>query len=68
MIATVEDGEKVYVLDPDNLRLVVMDKSGKFESLYQDEKMGSMVDVAVDESRKKIYLLAVDKIWEMVIE
>lgn len=67
-VAAEEDGEKVYVLDAENLRLVVIGKDGKYEAQYQEEKLGSVIDVVADEEKKKVYLLAPDKVWEMGIE
>lgn len=60
---TSSDVDKVYVLDSGNFRLVILDKTGKFESEIKGAKFATSSDLVVDEISKKIYLLEGSKIY-----
>lgn len=60
---TSSDVDKVYVLDSGNSRLVILDKTGKFESEIKGAKFATSSDLVVDEISKKIYLLEGSKIY-----
>jgi len=47
----------LYILDPQNKRLVVFDKTGKFDSQYTSNKFDNLKDFQIDENNKKIYFL-----------
>ena len=47
----------VYVLDPGNNRILVMDKNGNLEETLKSEQFTKMTDMAVDESNKILYVL-----------
>ena len=47
----------LYVLEPLNKRLVVFNKSGKFNSQYASDKFDNLKDFQIDEANKKIYIL-----------
>ena len=47
----------LYVLEPANKRLVVFDKTGKFNSQYTSYKLNNLKDFQIDEKNKKIYFL-----------
>ncbi|RLE10373.1 MAG: hypothetical protein DRJ06_01255 [Candidatus Aminicenantes bacterium] len=47
----------IYCLEPDKKRLIVLDKKGKIVKQYQSEKFNNLLDFAVSEKEKTIYLL-----------
>lgn len=59
------EAENIYILDSDNSRLVVVNKTGGYVSQYQGDKFGSASDLVVDEEGKKVYLLEGSKIYSM---
>lgn len=59
----------LYVLDPENKRLLVFDKeSGEFINQYVSDKFADMKDVYVDEVNKKIFLLCGERVYGIVLE
>lgn len=55
----------VYIVDPDNSRLVVVGKDGKYQAQYTGEKFKVATDVVVLEEEKKILILAEGKIYRV---
>jgi hypothetical protein len=64
-MVTNEFSKKLYILDPENKRVVVMNKSGEYEGQWINENFGQMKDVVVDEAAGKMYLLDEKKMWEV---
>ncbi len=56
-IFTNEATRYLYVLEPKEKRVVVLDKNGSFKAQYISEKIKDAVDIAVFEEEKKIILL-----------
>jgi hypothetical protein len=54
--------DSAYFLDPENSRLVLLDKTGKYLAQYLGEKFRTAKDLVVDEKGKKVYLLEGNKI------
>jgi len=48
----------LYVLEPDEERLVLFDKSGQFIEQYKASFLGDCLDFAIDEANKKMYFLS----------
>jgi hypothetical protein len=57
--------KNLYILDPENKRLAVFDKNGKFIKQYQSDKLTNPKDFFVDESGKKAYFLNDRSIYEI---
>lgn len=57
--------ELIYVLEPAQNRLVVYDKQGIFLTQYTSDKFTNLIDFAVDESSKKVYLLNGQTIYQL---
>jgi len=57
--------EFLYVLEPEQKRLAVFDKTGNFILQYQSDKFNNLKDFAVDEKSKKIYFLNANSIYEI---
>ena len=47
----------LYILEPANKRLIVLDKTGRFLSQYTSDKFDNLKDCQIDETNKKIYFL-----------
>jgi len=47
----------LYVLEPSQKRLAVFSKEGKFIAQYKFDSLENVIDFAIDEKNKKIYLL-----------
>jgi len=56
---------KLYVLDKDNGRVVVIKKTGEYEMQLVSESLNNMEGMVVSETDKKIYLVGQAKIWEI---
>jgi len=55
----------LYILDPQNKRVVVFTKDGKYLAQYTSDKFDDLKGVWVDEKMKKIYLLSGAVIYEV---
>jgi hypothetical protein len=64
---TDSDQEHLYVLDKGNSRVVVLAKSGEYDSEYVWEGITDVSGILVREKEKKIFLLAGSKIYEIEI-
>ena len=67
-IYTNEEQEYLYVLDPDESRIVVISKEGDYKAQYKSEKIKEAKDLTVSESEGKIILLTGDKLQSLEIE
>jgi hypothetical protein len=56
-IKTFRDSEYLYIIDPQNMRIVILDKEGNIKDQYASQKFDNLVDLAVDPEEKAIYLL-----------
>lgn len=65
-IYTDADAKYIYILEPTNKRLVVIDKTGKLKAQYYSDSFQNLKDFIVNESKKEIYLLDGNKILEIV--
>ncbi len=64
MVTTI-DGDKLYVLDNGNSRIVVLNKSGTYQAQYQTKIAASAKTIDVNEKDKKIFLLNGNKVYEI---
>jgi cell division protein FtsL len=55
----------IYVLDNGNSRIVVLDKSGKYQNQYQAGVIKIAKDLDVSEKDKKAYVLSSGKVYEI---
>jgi hypothetical protein len=53
----------IYILEPKNKRIVVLDKTGKMAAQYYSDVFNNLKDFSVDEKNKKIYLANDNKIY-----
>lgn len=62
VVYTDSDTEKLYVLDPSNGRVVVLEKTGAYKFQYQFDQAKEATDFVVDEKGGQMYLLVGSKI------
>jgi hypothetical protein len=65
IIYTDDEQEKLYVLDQSNLRVVVLNKSGEYDSAYIWPGISGVSDIVASEAEKRILLLSGSKIYEI---
>jgi hypothetical protein len=63
-----EEEDRLYILDPNNSRLVVVKKNGQYDHQYIAEKFKTVKDFIVDEESKKAYLLENNKIFTLELK
>ncbi len=67
-IYTLPGYANLYILEPENKRVLIFDKQGKIIAQYFSEKFNDLKDLVVLEKEKKIYLLNGTEIVEIGIE
>lgn len=55
----------LYILEPEQKRLVVLDKTGRILSQYQSQKFNNLLDFAVSQDGKTIWLLNGLKVYKI---
>ena len=66
-IFTNDEINHLYILDPQNKRIVVLDKEGKFKAQYVNDELGGAIDFGVSEELKKIIFLTPGKLVELEV-
>jgi len=64
-ILTSETMKNIYILDPENKRVVVMMKDGKLLKQFTSDKFDNLIDLAVSANEKGIYLLNKTSVYEI---
>ncbi len=68
-IYTSDNLDYLYVLEPKNKRVIVLDKnSGNLTNQYTSDKFDDLKDLYVDEEGQKLYILAEDNIYGIVLD
>lgn len=67
-IFTNEDQKYIYLLDPENKRMVVLTKEGDFKAEYLSEDFGNALDFIVSEADKKAVILSPGKLYTFDIK
>lgn len=65
---TDEECDNIYVLDQQNTRIVVLDKTGLYKNSYFWPGIAGVSDMVVDESLGNIFLLSAAKIYEFKLK
>ena len=47
----------IYILEPQEQRVVIIDKSGQFIKQFTSEKFDNILDIGVSDEEKSIYIL-----------
>ncbi len=64
---TEEESQYLYLLDPANNRVLVVDKSGKYKAEYTSDKIKEGKRIVVSEENKKILIVTESKIYSLDI-
>lgn len=67
-IFTNEKSQNLYLLDPQNKKILVLDKDGSYQAQYEAEEIAQAQDLVVSEEEKKIFLLSGSKIYFIEIK
>lgn len=67
-LLTSSDTDKLYVLDNDNSRIVILSKNGSYLAQYNANVFKNTTDIDVSEKEKKLYILSEGKMWEVGIQ
>ena len=63
VIFTDDNTKQLYILDPANKRVVVLDKTGQYAKQYISDTLGETRDLTVDENGGKMYFVGETKVW-----
>ena len=66
-IWTSEKSPEIYLLEPKQKRIIILSKKGEIIKQYQSEKFGNLLDFAVCEKEKTIYLLNGLNIYQILL-
>lgn len=64
VLYTGEEVEKLYVLDKEVGRIVMISKAGEYLGVLEGEQLKGATDLAVDEKKGKIYVVGNTKVWQ----
>ncbi len=67
IIKTFRDSKLLYLIDPDNQRVIIFDKEGNIKDQYTSLKFNNLVDLAIDPAEKAIYLLNGNHLYLLAI-
>lgn len=60
---TYNDMDGIYIIEPTNRRVVVLNKQGTFRAQYTSDKWQNPTSMVIDETKKTIYVLDNNKIY-----
>lgn len=63
-IWTYNDVNNIYILEPKNKRLIVLNKTGKLLSQYTAKEWQNPTDMVIDEAKKTAYIIDQNKIYQ----
>ncbi len=66
-IFTDSNTNNIYILDPENKRIVVLNKNGELINQYSSDRFDNLKDFVVLEKEKKVYLLNDNKVYVISI-
>jgi hypothetical protein len=64
---TYNDIDSIYILEPTNKRIVVLNKQGTFRAQYTSDLWQSPTGMVVDEVKKTVYVLDSNKVYSFAI-
>jgi len=66
-IKTFKDSDYLYLIDPQNMRIIILNKDGNIKDQYASQKFDNLLDLAVDPEEKAIYLLNGNHLYLLAI-
>ncbi len=67
IIKTFKDSDYLYIIDPSNQRIVILNKDGNIEDQYTSDKFDNLIDLAIDPEEKAIYLLSGNHLYLLAV-
>ncbi len=67
IIRTFTDSNYLYMIDPDNQRVLILDKEGTIKDQYTSPKFNNLTDLTINADETGIYLLNGNKIYLLAI-
>jgi|GEM_PF-1672293 hypothetical protein len=67
VIKTFPDSDYLYIIDPNNQRVIILDKEGNIKDQYASQKFDNLLDLAIDPEEKAIYLLNGNHLYLLAI-
>ncbi|MBT4849517.1 hypothetical protein HON36_01555 [Candidatus Parcubacteria bacterium] len=66
-IKTFRDSDYLYIIDPQNNRIIILDKEGNIKDQYTSQKFDNLTDLAIDPDEKAIFLLNGNHLYILAI-
>ncbi len=67
-ILTNADTKNVYILDPNNARIVKLDKTGAYQAQFTSDVLKKAHEFEIVEKDNKAFVLSDNKIWEIALQ
>ncbi len=67
IIKTFRDSDYLYIIDPQNNRIIILDKEGNIKDQYTSQKFDNLTDLAIDPDEKAIFLLNGNHLYLLAI-
>jgi hypothetical protein len=67
IIKTFRDSNYLYIIDPNNNRVIILDKEGNIKDQYASQKFDNLKDLTIDPNEKAIYLLNSGHLYTLAI-
>lgn len=66
-IKTFRDSDYLYIIDPKNQRVIILNKDGNIKDQYSSQKFDNLKDLSIDPEEKAIYLLNGNHLYLLAI-
>ena len=67
LIKTFRESDYLYITDPKNQRIIIMDKEGNIKDQYSSQSFDKLTDLTIDPEEKAVYLLNDQQIYILAI-
>ncbi len=67
-IMTTKNSDLLYILDPANKRVAIMDKNGNIKDQFTSPKFDNLKSFAIDSEEKIVYLLNGSQVYQLAIK
>ncbi|MDD5749378.1 MAG: hypothetical protein PHO91_01160 [Patescibacteria group bacterium] len=67
LIKTFRESDYLYIADPQNQRIIIMDKNGTIKDQYTSQSFDKLTDLTIDPEEKAVYLLNGQQIFILAI-
>ena len=67
IIKTFKNSNYLYIIDPNNNRVIILNKDGNIKDQFTSDKFDNLIDLAIDSEEKSIYLLNSNHLYLLAI-